>query len=72
MFRRALDSEMKATRREGESIAEKRTRREKEANTDDEEGLLAVVNRLAGRQNCSKFGLLNLILYRKIIRVKSM
>jgi hypothetical protein len=35
-----LDSEMKATHREGESIAEKRTRREKEAITDDEEGLL--------------------------------
>jgi hypothetical protein len=31
---------MKATLREGESIAEKRTRREKEAVTDDEEGLL--------------------------------
>jgi hypothetical protein len=39
-FRRVLDSEMKATHREGESIAEKRTRREKEAITDDEEGLL--------------------------------
>jgi hypothetical protein len=33
-----LDNEMKATHREGESIAEKRTRREKEAITDDEEG----------------------------------
>ena len=35
-FRRVLDSEMKATHREGESIAEKRTRREKEAITDDQ------------------------------------
>ncbi|CAB4030961.1 zinc finger MYM-type 3-like [Paramuricea clavata] len=31
---------MKATHREGESLAENRTRREKEAITDDEEGLL--------------------------------
>ncbi|CAB4042300.1 Hypothetical predicted protein, partial [Paramuricea clavata] len=39
-FRRVLDSEMKATHWEGESLAENRTRREKEAITDDEEGLL--------------------------------
>ncbi|CAB4043927.1 Hypothetical predicted protein, partial [Paramuricea clavata] len=39
-FRRVLDSEMKATYREGESLAVNRTRREKEAITDDEKGLL--------------------------------
>ncbi|CAB3980436.1 Hypothetical predicted protein [Paramuricea clavata] len=39
-FRRVLDSEMKGTHREGESLAENRTRREKEAITDNEEGLL--------------------------------
>ncbi|CAB4034352.1 Hypothetical predicted protein [Paramuricea clavata] len=39
-FRRVLDSEMKATHREGESLAVNRTRRGKEAITDDEEGLL--------------------------------
>ncbi|CAB4023969.1 Hypothetical predicted protein, partial [Paramuricea clavata] len=39
-FRRVLDSEMKATHREGKSLAENRTRREKEAITDDDEGLL--------------------------------
>jgi hypothetical protein len=65
-----LDSEKKATHQEGESIAEKHTRREKDAITDDEEGLLWSKG-LLGRQNCSKFGLHNLFLYRKIFGLRA-
>jgi hypothetical protein len=70
-FRRVLDSEMKATHREGESIAEKRTRREKEAITDDEEGLLWSKGLLGDKTSQSLVYTIYFYIG-KIFRVKSM